>query len=348
MLRAYQLTAFGQSLQKVEKAEPIPTGAEVLLKVDASGVCHSDLHLWDGYWDLGGGKKLPFGKPLPLTMGHEIAGTVVAAGLAAKGAKIGDRRIVFPWIGCGTCAVCRSGNEHICQGQAKAIGIFIDGGYATHVLVPDADYLIDFDGLPEDTACTFGCSGLTAFSALKKIGRLNPDEPLLIVGAGGVGLNAIRFAKAVTGQAPIVADIDPVKREAAKAAGAADTVDPAAEGAGKALLKATGGVMGAVDFAGASASANFAMAALRKGGRMVVVGLLGGSLTIPLVLLAMRSISVAGSYVGSLQELKELVALARREGVPPLPTRAIPLDQANQALADLKAGKVVGRLILKP
>jgi alcohol dehydrogenase/propanol-preferring alcohol dehydrogenase len=351
MLRAYQLAAFGQPFVPVEKELPVPQGSQVLVKVHVCGVCHSDLHLWDGYWDLGNDKKLSFGgggKLLPLTLGHEIVGTVVAVGTEAREAKVGDRRVVFPWIGCGECATCKTGQEHICQGAAKAIGIFVDGGYASHVMVPHPRYLVDFDGIPEELACTYACSGLTAYSALKKIGPLKAGESLLIVGAGGVGLNAIRLARAVTGAAPIVADIDPAKREAAKASGAADAIDPAADGALKSLLKATGGVSGAIDFAGAPASFNFAQGALRKGGRMVLVGLLGGAVSLSLPLLAMRAISIAGSYVGSLEELRELVALARRAGVQPIPIATRPLAQVTEALGDLKAGKVVGRVVLRP
>ena len=351
MLSAYQIAAFGEPLTFVEKPLPQPTGRQVLVKVEACGVCHSDLHIWDGYWDLGGGKKLPAalgGKALPLTPGHEIVGTVAALGMDASGVKVGDRRLVFPWIGCGACAPCLAGQEHICQGAAPAIGIFVDGGYATHVMVPDARYLIDIVDLPPASAATLACAGVTAYSALKKIGRLSATEPLLIVGAGGVGLTAIRLAKAVTGVAPIVADIDPAKREAALAAGAARAVDPAEPNASRALAKETGGMAGAIDFAGAPASFEFAYGALRKGGHLVVVGLLGGSVNISLPLIIMRAVSVSGSYVGSLEELTELVALMRREAVPPIPVATRPLAEASQSLADLKAGHVVGRLVLVP
>jgi len=351
MLRAYQIAAFGEPLALVEKPLPQPTGRQVLVKIEACGVCHSDLHIWDGGWDLGGGKKLAAalgGKALPLTPGHEIVGAVAALGSDAGGVRLGDRRLVFPWIGCGQCAPCQAGQEHICQGAAPAIGIFVDGGYATHVMVPDARYLIDIVDLPPASAAILACAGVTAYSALKKIGRLAPTAPLLIVGAGGVGLTAIHLATAVTGVAPIVADIDPAKREAAMAAGAASVVDPAAANAGKALAKETGGMAGAIDFAGAPASFEFAYGSLRKGGHLVVVGLLGGSVNISLPLMIMRAVKVSGSYVGSLEELTELVALVRREAVPPIPVATRPLEEASQSLADLKAGKVVGRLVLVP
>jgi D-arabinose 1-dehydrogenase-like Zn-dependent alcohol dehydrogenase len=351
MLSAYQVTAFGQPLQLVEKPLPVPREGEVLVTVEACGVCHSDLHIWEGHFDLGGGKKLPLlggGKDLPITLGHEIIGTVTAVGPGVTGVAVSQRRLVFPWIGCGTCAVCKAGEEHICQGRAKALGVFIDGGYASHVLVPHERYLVDTGSLPPHEACTLACAGLTAYSALKKVGRLPEGSALLIVGAGGVGLTAVRLAKAVTGVAPIVADIDPAKREAALAAGAASVVDPREADAGRKLVKETGGLAAAVDFAGAKATFDFAYGALRKGGQLVMVGLLGGAAELSLPLLIMRAVGIRGSYVGSLEELKELVALMQAGQAAPIPVSPRPLAQANAALDDLRAGRVTGRTVLTP
>lgn len=350
MLRCYQVAEFGKPLSLAEKPLPEPKGKEVLVKVERCGVCHSDLHIWDGYFDLGNGKRVVAaanGAALPMTLGHEIVGTVAAAGPGA-GVKAGDRKLVFPWIGCGACPPCSDGNEHLCGGAAKAIGIFVDGGYASHVLVPDARYLLDIGSLDAGLAATYACSGLTAYSALKKIGRLSDGHALLIVGAGGVGLNAVALAKAVTGQAPVVADLDPAKREAALKLGAKEAIDPRADGALKSLLKATGGVMGAIDFAGSGPSFEFAYGALRKGGHLVTVGLLGGAATLSIGLHVMKGLRVSGSYVGSLQEMKELLALAQTAKLPALPIAIAPLDAATASLEKLKAGQVIGRIVLQP
>jgi len=347
---SFRVAKFGAPLEAQTEANPQPVGAQVLVKIDASGVCHSDLHLWEGYFDLGGGKKLPFGTPetLPLTLGHEIAGEVVAMGPEATGVKLGDRRVVFPWIGCGQCAYCKAGEEHLC-GKPQSLGINRHGGYADHVMVPDARYLLDYAGVPAELACTFACSGLTAFSALKKVGKLAPDQKLLIVGAGGVGMAGVRLAKLVTGQAPIVADIDEKKRAAAKAAGAAETLDPREEGVAKKLFAMTGGgAAAAIDFVGAEASVNLAAGALRKGGRLFIVGLFGGSFQMPIPMFPFRSISIAGSYVGSLAEMRELVDLAKQGQVQPIPLSTRPLAEASQTLVDLKEGRIVGRVVLKP
>jgi len=349
MLRSYQVAEFAKPLVLREQPLPVPTGREVLVKMERCGVCHSDLHIWDGYWDLGGGKKIIAannGSLLPLTMGHEIVGTVVGHGPESTDAEIGQRRLIFPWIGCGTCPVCLDGAEHLCAGKAQAIGIFTHGGYASHVMVPDSRYLLDIGSLSPELACTYACSGLTAYSALKKIGRLRDGQSLLIVGAGGVGLNAIAMARAVTGQSPIVADLDPAKREVAMTLGARDVIDPRAEGAGKALFKMTGGVAAAVDFAGSPQSFEFAYNALRKTGHLVSVGLLGGQVTLSLPLLVMKGVSISGSYVGSLDELRELLKLAQAEKLRALPIATRPLGEANAALTALKAGGVIGRIVL--
>jgi alcohol dehydrogenase, propanol-preferring len=351
MLRCYQVAEFGKPLVMTEKPLPQPTGRQVLVKVERCGVCHSDLHIWDGYFDLGGGKRVVAaanGTLLPLTPGHEITGTIVATGPDVSHMKAGQRKLVFPWIGCGTCPPCRDDNEHLCAGaQQKAIGIFTDGGYASHVLVPDEQYLLDIGNLDPALAATYACSGLTAYSALKKIGPLKPDHSLLIVGAGGVGLNAVALAKAMTGVAPIVADLDPAKRKAALQMGAKEAIDPREDGAAKTLFKSTGGVMAAIDFAGAGPSFDFAYGSLRKGGHLVTVGLLGGVATFSIGLHVMKGVRVSGSYVGSLAELRDLLDLAQKTALPALPITAAPLDQATASLEKLKAGAVVGRIVLE-
>ncbi|HYM31913.1 MAG TPA: alcohol dehydrogenase [Candidatus Cybelea sp.] len=349
-MQSYRVIKFGQPLEAVQEPAPAPKGSEVVLKVTGCGVCHSDVHLWDGYFDLGGGKKMPFGGEgtLPLTLGHEVAGEVTALGPEASGVKIGDRRVIFPWIGCGACSYCKSGNEHLC-GKPRALGVQRHGGYADTIVVPHARYLLDYGNISTELACTFACSGLTAYSALKKCGQLSAGDPLLIIGAGGVGMAGIRLAKAVTGAAPIVADIDDRKLEAAKQAGAAETINSSAADAGKRLFAMTGGgVAAAIDFVGAEASTNFGNGALRKGGKLVIVGLFGGAFSMPIPMFPFRAITIQGSYVGSLAEMHELLALAKAGAVQPIPLATRPLSQAGATLADLKAGRIVGRVVLKP
>ena len=349
-MRSFQVQQFGKPLAEVLGESPRPQGTEVLLKVTACGVCHSDVHLWDGYFDLGDGKKVDMTRTVapPRTLGHEIVGTVSALGPDAKGVSIGDRRVVFPWIGCGTCSLCQAGNEHLCNAP-RALGIHRDGGFSQYVVVLDPKYLLEFDPLPEEQACTYACSGLTAASALKKAGRLGPKDPLLIIGAGGVGLSGIRLAKTLCGTAPIVAEIDQSKWDMARAAGAAEVIDPNAEGAIKSLLKSTGGgVAAAVDFVGAASTFSFGFNVLRKAGKLISVGLFGGAAPVSPAMIAMKAVSVTGSYVGSLEEMHEVMRIARSGALPALPVATRPLDAVNDALADLKQGRVRGRVVVRP
>lgn len=348
---SYQVEAFGKPLAQVLRETPQPQGSEVVVRVGSCGVCHSDVHLHDGYFDLGGGNKLDMTRSLapPRTLGHEIAGTVVAVGPDASGVAVGDRRVVYPWIGCGQCALCAAGDEHLCNAP-RALGIHRDGGFADHVLVPHPKYLLEFDPLPEAQACTYACSGLTAYSALKKVAPLAPNGALLIVGAGGVGLSGIRLARELYPQVTlIVAELDKTKWDIAREAGANELIDPSADGASKALVKATaGGVAAAIDFVGAASSFAFAFGALRKAGKLVCVGLFGGATTIVPALVSMKALSVIGSYVGSLAQMRELMAIARRGTLPGLPLTTQPLANATQALEDLRAGRIRGRTVLCP
>ena len=174
-----------------------------------------------------------------------------------------------------------------------------------------------------------------------------------MIGAGGVGLSAIRLAKRLYPAATLLAaEVDPAKWALAREAGAAEVIDPGADGAQRALVKATqGGVAAAIDFVGSGASFAFGHGALRKGGKLVCVGLMGGAATVQPVMMALKAVTVQGSYVGSLAELRELFALANDPTQPPLPALPIterPLAQAGAVLDELRAGRVKGRVVLVP
>src|SRR3954464_4993040 len=236
------LTAYATPLCETIVDAPEPRGTEALVPINRCGVCHSDLHLYDGYFSLGGDKKLDVTalRSLPFTLGHEIAGTVEKAGPDAD-VRIGTSAAVFPWIGCGECAACKAGEENLCAAP-RHLGIQVDGGFATHVLVPHPRYLIEHGSLSASLAGAYMCSGLTAFAALKRLTEHATRGPILLVGLGGVGMMGLAFALALFPHPPIVADIDAAKREAALKAGAAAAYDSADPNARKALLQATGGV----------------------------------------------------------------------------------------------------------
>jgi len=348
-MKSYDVCECGAPLRLMERPTPKPTGTEVLLKVVAAGVCHSDLHIWEGFYDIGGGKLLKLtdrGVKLPLTMGHENVGEVVAVGPDAKGVKIGDRRLVHPWLGCGECAVCRRGDEQFCR-TPFSIGVFRPGGYADHLLVPHPRYLFDIGNIPPERAAPLACSGITTYGALKKVGPVLLEEPVVIIGAGGLGLMCLALHRAMGGKGAIVVDIDPVKRDAARKAGAQATIDPSAADAAKQIIEATkGGAWAVIDLVGASRTVQLALDSIVKGGKLIIVGLFGGDITVPTPSFPLRAMTIQGSYVGSLTEMAELLDLVRRKGVPDLPVGTRPLAAVNEALNELKAGKVIGRLVL--
>jgi D-arabinose 1-dehydrogenase-like Zn-dependent alcohol dehydrogenase len=347
---SYDVIEHGKPLQRVVKDTPKPQGAEVLVRVTRSGVCHSDLHIWDGYFDLGGGKKFfvkDRGCVPPFTLGHEPFGVVEALGPGAKGVAVGQKKLVYPWIGCGTCAMCKAEQDNYCL-QQRFLGVFRPGSYATHLVVPDAKYLVDADGVEEGFAATLACSGLTVYSAIRKLPALTARDWVVVLGCGGLGLIALSTLRALGIERVIACDVDESKFAAAKAAGARETVNshdlPSALGHIHQLSGAA--VAGALDFVGAPPTFNLGTAALAKGGRYVLVGLFGGEVTFSLPPIAQRAIAIMGSYVGTLQELREVVALARSGKLKATPVETRPATEVNRSLDELKAGKVVGRIAL--
>lgn len=333
-----------------ERPDLVPEGAELVLEVTASGVCHTDVHFREGGFDLGNGERMSYADrniSLPVTPGHEIAGTIVAAGPDCSLSPSGKQYTVFPWCGCGTCELCAAGQEQLCS-KPGFLGFYRDGGFASHVLVPDERYLFETGDLEPGFAATLACSGLTVFSALKKAERDLAGQPPLIIGAGGLGLMAIQLIRAMGAPQPVVVDIDPVKREAALAAGAKAAVDPAAKDASKQIRSACGGAPRAVfDFVGSEKTAGLGFNAVARGGSLVIVGLYGGAAAWPLPFLVSKSVAIHGSYTGSLPEFAALMELAREGRIKPIPMQDYALHQANQALDLLEKGDVVGRAILR-
>ena len=353
-MRCYCVMHHGQPLEAVDRPVPQPQGTEVLVKVHAAGLCHTDLHLWEGHYDLGGGKKLALAdrgiKP-PLTLSHEIVGQVAAAGVEAEGlvgALAGRSVLIHPWIGCGECAACKRGEENICI-KPQSLGVARPGGFAEYVLVPHPRYLVDISGLDEAEAAPLACAGVTTYSALKKFGTRIHESPVVIIGAGGLGLMAIEVLKALGGKGAVVVDIDPVQREAARAAGALAVVDAKASDGVQQIQAATeGGALAVLDLVGATPTVTLAVASCARGGHIGICGLMGGDITLSLPVIPMRPLTLQGSYVGTLDELRELVALVKRTGMKAIPVARRPLSEANAALQDLQAGRVVGRAILVP
>ncbi|MBR0757402.1 alcohol dehydrogenase catalytic domain-containing protein [Bradyrhizobium jicamae] len=356
-MKSFQVVDFKAPLKEVDQPTPQPSGTQVLIKVKAAGVCHSDLHIWEGGYDLGHGRK-PLslkdrGVSLPRTMGHETVGEVAAFGPDVKDSdkgdlRIGDVALAYPWLGCGKCPTCLAGDENMCAIKPNSLGVYCDGGYADHMTVPHPKYLLNLKGLDPVTAAPYACSGVTTYSALKKVEK-DFDTPIVIFGAGGLGLMALSLLKAMGGKGAIVVDIDARKREAAEAAGALATVDGKAPDALEQLMKKAGQpIRAAIDLVGNAQTTQLGFDCLTKGGKLVIVGLFGGGATWALPLIPIKAVTIQGSYVGNLRETQELLDLVRSKKIPAIPVTTMPLGKANDALHALHDGKLVGRAVLTP
>ena len=350
-MKSAKITGPNEPLVVSDFDNPEPQNNQVLVKVKSVGVCHSDLHLWEGGYDLGDGQFMKVtdrGVKYPVTPGHEIVGIVEKIGSNVSDVKLGDEVLVFPWIGCGDCPACKVGNENLCD-TPKSMGVFQDGGYSDYALIPDSKYLALLDGVNPDSATSLACSGLTAYTAIKKSNQNSP-EFLVIVGAGGLGLMGVQIAKAITNAKIICVDLDDKKLETAKEMGAdyiLNSKDP--ETAQKIISICNDkGADSVVDFVNAPPTAKLDLAVLRKRGNLVLVGLFGGSIELSLVTIPLKSIMIQGAYTGNYDDMVELLDLARKGIIDPVISKRYTLDEANNALEDLKARKIVGRAVINP
>jgi len=308
--------------------------------------------LWEGGYEGPHGlllKTTDRGVKYPLTPGHEIAGTIDSLGEQAEAFSENDKVLVYPWIGEGLCPACRIGEENLCD-KPRSLGVYVDGGYAEYVLVPSYKYLVKIGDIDIDSAATLSCSALTAYGAVKNA-NLKPDDNVVIVGAGGLGLMAMQLAKAVTGARIIAMDIGDDKLKAAKEDGGAnDVVNSKKEDPVKAIMELTDklGADAVIDFVNASKTVESDMQFLRRRARLVLVGLFGGELKLSLVSMPTRAYRLIGSYTGTLSDMIELVSLAKREVIKPVVSEKFKLDQATEALSKLKDGKIAGRGVINP
>jgi D-arabinose 1-dehydrogenase-like Zn-dependent alcohol dehydrogenase len=347
---SYDVVEWGKPLRKAERKTPKPQGTEVLLKLKYCGVCHSDVHIRDGYFELGGGRRLHMSERrinLPAILGHEPYGTVIAIGPEAGDTPLGVDRLVYPWTGCGTCTRCLDGQDNYCA-AASCIGLQRSGGYADHLLVPHPRYLIDSAGIDPVWAATLSCSGLSAYAAVAKLNPIPREEWVAVFGAGGLGLTAIAILRGSGHERIVAIDIDAAKLSAAEQMGAtAAFAGRGAEAARKLQEITDGPIYGAIDLVGTAETANLAIAILRKGGRLVLVGLYGGEIPVSLVATIQRALTIQGSHLGTIDELTQVVALARAGKLIPIPIQKRPLSEVNRVLDELKAGTVVGRVVVE-
>jgi len=350
-MKAYQVVENGKPLEKREIEKPKPTGKEILIKTVACGVCHSDVHIHEGFFSLGEEAKLPV--PLmtdALAMGHEIYGEVVELGEDVSGVEIGKKYVAYPWIGCGNCDECANDREHYCSPlTTKNLGINVDGGYAEYVLVPDSKYLFDAGNTPDEVAGSYACRGLTAYSALKKADLVKGQNSVVIISAGGLGLLSLKIIQAAYSINPIVVDIDDEKLELAKQAGASEVINSRDEKLYEKIAELTnGGATSVIDFVGAAETFELAsgMFGMKRGGTYVIVGLIGGETNLQLPMTTLTARTIRGVYVGSLQEMSELMELVRENKIEHVEVEKRNASEANKTLNDLKNGKINGLVCL--
>jgi alcohol dehydrogenase/propanol-preferring alcohol dehydrogenase len=297
---------------------------------------------------MGGGQTMLLadrGVTLPRAPGHEVAGRVVALGPAATGVQIGDVRVVYPWLGCGVCVYCNSECDNMCA-TPSGIGVVRDGGFGSHVVVPDSRYLADPGTVDLALAATYACSGITVYSAVNKIMPLDPDAPVLLIGAGGLGLMGIAMLLAVGHRNIVSVDVDASKRQVAIAEGAAHVIDGSGPDLAQRVTKLCGPTAAVLDFVGTDATARAGFDTLAKGGSYIVVGVAGGELNLSLAAMIFGAKSVRGSLTGNPQDLRAVLALANAGKLKATPVTLCSHDKANVALNDLRDGKVSGRIVL--
>ncbi|HEV1994473.1 MAG TPA: zinc-dependent alcohol dehydrogenase [Candidatus Acidoferrum sp.] len=338
-MKAAVLQEFKKPLVIQEVARPTPGPEDILIEVEACGVCHSDLHVADGDWSQLAGivKK-------PLILGHEVAGHVVEKGATVRDLHIGDR-VGVPWIHwtCGECEWCRGGNENLCP-QQKITGVTVDGGYAEFVKAPASHVQRIPDGLSAHDAAPLFCAGVTVYRALHK-SQLAPNQRLGIFGVGGLGHLAIQIGRAL-GAEVIAIDISDEKLALAESLGAASTLNALAKDVVQ-QLRGKGGVHIALVTSASKAAYDVAFYALRPTGTLLVVGLPAENICFPPILMAAGEIHIQASAVGTREDLRQVLAMAAAGKVRcQVATR--PLTDVNHVLEQLRCGRITGRVVLLP
>jgi propanol-preferring alcohol dehydrogenase len=338
-MKAAVLREFKQPLTIEDVARPKPTAHEVLIEVEACGVCHSDLHVADGDWP----QIVPITKR-PLILGHEIAGRVIEKGVSVSHLKVGDR-VGVPWVHwtCGECEFCREGNENLCVKQ-QITGVTVDGGYAEFVKAPASHALKIPDELSCVDAAPLFCAGVTVYRALRHA-KIQPGQRLAVFGVGGLGHLAVQMAMGL-GAIVTAIDVSDEKLTYARSLGASATLNAASVNVVKELRRA-GGVHVALVTSAAKAAYETAFPCVRPAGMLLVVGLPSESICFPPILMAASEVRIQASSVGTRQDMRDVLAMAAAGKVLCQVTTR-PLLQANAVLAELREGAVSGRIVLTP
>lgn len=345
-MRALRLTAWGSPPAPTEVERPVPHGAEVLVRVEAAGLCRSDLHVLEASADA-----LPY--RLPFTLGHEVAGQVASLGPDAGGVAVGERVVLYgPW-GCGGCDRCAAGRDNYCDRRDTlswhGVGLGRDGGMAEYVLVPSVRHLVPIGDLPADQAAPLSDAGLTSYHAVAGLRHaLGTGTNAVVIGVGGLGHLAVQLLGAVTRSRILAVDVREESLGLAHRSGAhfatlmrTDT---------DRVLRTRSGGSGAdavLDFVGSNETMRLAAGLLRPGGELAIVGSGGGHLTVRKPGVLPPGFRLSLPYWGTRPELAEVVALAR-DGAIRVETERFPLSAAPDALGRLQEGRVRGRAVFVP
>ncbi|MGC2291545.1 MAG: zinc-dependent alcohol dehydrogenase [Candidatus Acidiferrales bacterium] len=338
-MKAAILREFKEPLTIDEVAQPIPGADEVLIAVEACGVCHSDLHLADGDWP----QLVPITKR-PLILGHEIAGRVVEKGASVESLNLGDR-VGVPWLhwSCGECDFCRDGNENLCVKQ-KITGVTVDGGYAEFVKAPATHAIKIPDALSSADAAPLFCAGVTVYRALQHA-SIQAGQRLAVFGVGGLGHLAVQIAKEM-GAIITAVDVSDEKLAQAASLGASETLNAGNVNVVKELRRA-GGVHAALVTSASRAAYDTAFKSVRPTGMLLVVGLPSEPICFAPISMAASEIRIRASSVGTREDLRHVLAMAAN-GKLQCQVASRPLAQVNEVLAELRKGTVSGRIVLTP
>jgi propanol-preferring alcohol dehydrogenase len=322
-----------------EVVRPKPEAHEVLIEVDACGVCHSDLHVADGDWP-----QIVSITKKPVILGHEIAGRVVEKGASVKHLEVGDR-VGVPWVHwtCGECEFCREGNENLCVKQ-QITGVTVDGGYAEFVKAPASHALKIPDGLSCIDAAPLFCAGVTVYRALRHA-KIQPGQRLAVFGVGGLGHLAVQIGRGL-GAIVMAVDVSEEKLAHARSLGASAALNAATTNVVKELRRG-GGVHAALVTSAAKGAYDLAFPCVRPGGILLAVGLPSESICFPPILMAALELRIQASSVGTRQDMRELLAMAVAGKIRCQVTTR-PLAQVNEVLEQLRHGEVSGRMVLVP
>jgi succinate semialdehyde reductase (NADPH) len=363
-MRAAVLPRVHASLDVEDIPTPAPKSGEVLVRVAACGVCHTDLHVIKG--------EVKF--PTPAVLGHEISGTVAALGPGVTGLGEGTRVVCSFIMPCGTCHFCVQGRDDLCttffsmnrlrghlydgtsrlaRADGTPLAMYSMGGLAEYAVVPATDVFALPEGLPLEESCIIGCAVMTAYGAIHHQAELRAGETVAVVATGGVGSNIIQLARAFGASAVIAVDVKEDKLDAALRLGATHTVDASKVDASAAILEYTDGrgVDVAFEALGRPETVVQAFGAVRDGGRVIVVGIAAGNTAAPIEItrLVRRGVRLIGSYGGRVRtDVPELLRMARRGVIVPQQTisRRFALDEVARAYETLNRGEIIGRAIV--